>query len=197
VAESLSDDGLSTVQAFTLCGRDGPRRKPRICARFDEAHKERGLSYVIQIWEQPADLALPAGSDAVWQMLDGLVVRSPGPNPKYRALAHQLMALYPQAGAGVGHGAIWRDGHAHGDGEALVWRLGLCRGAWLEAVHAVVVSRANALGLHVADEQTGRLFLARRAVPVARHWTLVDETPTEPVPLEALPLHACGRSTGR
>ena len=157
------------------------------------------MSYVIQIWEQPADLALPAHPNAVWEMLDQLFARSPGPNPKYAELARQLMASFPENDDPDGEGQVWLDGRADGSGEQLVWNLRLCSGDQLAKVLAFAVSRAQALGLNVADEQADRLHLARieatmpppaqpshdRPSPVpAKKPALVDETPTEPVPFD-------------
>lgn len=155
------------------------------------------MSYVIQIWEQPADLALPANPKAVWPMLDLLFKRSPGPNPKYLELARQLMALYPAAGEPDGQGEVWLDGRADAGADDLVWNLGLCNSDRLDKVLTAVILRANALGLNVADEQMGRVFLARSAPPAARARALVDETPTEPAPLESLPARAYIRPMGR
>lgn len=155
------------------------------------------MSYVIQIWEQPADVALPAHPNAVWEMLDLLFTRSPGPNAKYVELARQLMALFPETDDPDGEGQVWLDGRADGSGAALVWNLGLCSCDQLDKVHAAVVTRANALGLHAADQQSGALHLARSATPPAaamapaapvappaRSPAHVDETPTEPVPFD-------------
>lgn len=157
------------------------------------------MSYVIQIWEQPADLALPAHPHAVWEMLDQLFARSPGPNPKYAELARQLMARFPENDDPEGEGQVWLDGRAGGGGAQLVWNLRLCSSDQLEKVLVLVVSRALALGLHVADEQAGRLHLAQMQStlpPVprpspdqpgpapAKTPALVDETPTEPVPFD-------------
>ena len=155
------------------------------------------MSYVIQIWEQPANLALPANSKAVWPMLDLLLTRSPGPNPKYIELARQLMAQYPDVRDPKGGAEVWLDGPADGSGVALVWNLGLSRCERLDEVRAVVIVRANALGLHVADEQTGKVFLAKPAASRAKTAALVDETPTEPAPLEPLPARAYIRPMGR
>ena len=155
------------------------------------------MSYVIQIWEQPADVALPANPKAVWPMLDQLLKRSPGLNPKYIELARQLMALYPAADEPAGQGEVWLDGRADGGGDDLVWNLGLCSGGQLDKILTAVVVRANALGLNVADEQMGRVFLARPAPPAARARAAVDETPTEPAPLESLPVRAYSRPFGR
>lgn len=157
------------------------------------------MSYVIQIWEQPADLALPAHPNAVWEMLDQLFVRSPGPNPKYAELARQLMTRFPENDDPEGEGQVWLDGRADGGGAQLVWNLSLCSGDQLGQVLAFVVSRAQGLGLNVADEQADRLHLARMQAamspvpqplpeqpdPVpAKKPALVDETPTEPVPFD-------------
>jgi len=155
------------------------------------------VSYVIQIWEQPADLALPPNPSAVWPMLDHLFMRAPGPNPKYIELARQLMAQFPDARDPDGEGGLWPDGRADGSGVALVWNLGLGRGDRLNEIRAVAVVRANALGLHVADEQTGQVFLAKPAASKAKPAALVDETPTEPAPLESLPIRAYSRPFGR
>jgi hypothetical protein len=154
------------------------------------------VSYVIQIWEQPADVTLPAHPGAVWEMLDQLFTRSPGPNPKYAELARQLMVQFPETDDPDGEGQVWLDGRADGSSAALVWSLGLCSCDQLDQVHAAIVTRANALGLHVADEQSGGLHLAPSVTPPAatpapaapllptRNPALVDETPTEPVPFD-------------
>ena len=123
------------------------------------------MSYVIHIWEQPEELALPANPNAVWPMLDRLSACAPGPNRKYIELARQLMAM-----------RLDIDG---ADGDELVWNLALRDGERL----ATVIVRANALGLHVADEQIGQVFLAKPAASMARGLALADETPTEPAPL--------------
>lgn len=172
-----------------------------------EERKQR-VSYVIQIWEQPADVALPAHPNAVWEMLGHLSHRSPGTNPRYVELARQLMARFPENDDPNGEGQVWLRGRADGEGTRLVWALGLCSCDQLDEVRATVVSLANALGLNAADEQSGRLHLVQRppvvsprtapgAAPQAapRVGAAVDETPTEPVPLMS---HAPSRlSLGR
>ena len=86
----------------------------RFCCAGWHDNEEGRVSYVIQIWEQPADVALPANPKAVWPMLDQLLKRSPGLNPKYIELARQLKPgelpsrakVAPWQGGGWTYGAV-------------------------------------------------------------------------------------------
>lgn len=118
------------------------------------------MSYVVNIWEQPAKLPLPDNAQAVWRMLDALRRQTPGQNPKFLELARHLMAVFPEEQDEDGEGGVWLEGVADGRTDKAVWNLGLYSGDRLDEVQAVLAARAVALGLNVADEQAGDLYLA-------------------------------------
>ena len=121
------------------------------------------MSYVVQIWEQPAGTPLPDSADSVWQMLARLRDGPRRRSERFAALGRRLQALYPESddtdADAADDGAVWLDGAA-GDGDEPVWNLGLYAGHRLDEVQARVAVQAMALGLNMADEQAGDLFLA-------------------------------------
>lgn len=126
------------------------------------------MSYVVRIWEQPAGVPLPGDAAQVWPMIDRLSRPVPTPNPRFLELARRLMALYPPSedSGDIGDDDVWLDGCADGDCGDAVWNLGLIGGDRLDEVQATVAAQATALGLNMADEQAGRLYLADgRVVP--------------------------------
>ncbi|MES2944702.1 MAG: hypothetical protein V4772_17690 [Pseudomonadota bacterium] len=118
------------------------------------------MSYVVNIWEQPARLSMPDKAETIWRMLDVLHRQVPGQNPKFLALARQLMAVFPEEQDEDGEGSVWLEGVADGRTDKAVWKLGLYSGERLDEVQAVLAARATALGLNVADEQAGDIYLA-------------------------------------
>lgn len=118
------------------------------------------MSYIINIWEQPDNLPIPKTESAVWQMLNQLYELPPRKNPKFQELARQLMSLYPEENGDEGDRSIWLELKADGDTDEPVWNLGLYSGDRLDEVQPVIAARATALGLNVADEQAGDLYLA-------------------------------------
>lgn len=118
------------------------------------------MSYVVNIWEQPARLPMPDNAQAIWRMLGALRRRVPGQNPKFLELARQLMVLFPEEQDGAASGRVWPQGALDGRTTSAVWNLGLHSGERLDEVKAVLAARATALGLNVSDEQAGDLYLA-------------------------------------
>jgi TPR repeat protein len=118
------------------------------------------LSYVVQIWEQPAGTPLPDRAESVWHMLARLRDGPRRRSERFAALGRRLQVLYPESDdADADDGAVWLDGAA-GDVDEPVWNLGLYAGDRLDEVQARVAVQAMALGLNMADEQAGDLFLA-------------------------------------
>lgn len=93
-------------------------------------------------------------------MLNQLYELPPRKNPKFQELARQLMSLYPEENGDEGDRSIWLELKADGDTDEPVWNLGLYSGDRLDEVQPVIAARATALGLNVADEQAGDLYLA-------------------------------------
>jgi TPR repeat protein len=118
------------------------------------------MSYVINIWEQPNNIPLPETEHAIWQMLGRLYEMPSRRNPKFQELARQLMSMYPEENGEEGDHSIWLECKADGDTDEPVWNLGLYSGERLDEVQAMVAAHATALGLNVADEQAGDLYLA-------------------------------------
>lgn len=119
------------------------------------------MSYVVNVWEQPPDLPLPADSAAIWQMLEGLRARRvSGPNPKHVELARQMNALFANTGDDDGDTDVWDGAPLNGHGDDLVWNIGIRSGERHGEAHSLLAMRAVALGLNVADEQADHLYLA-------------------------------------
>jgi TPR repeat protein len=118
------------------------------------------MSYIINIWEQPRNLPIPETETAIWQMLSQLYEMQPRQNPKFQELARQLMSIYPEESGDEGDRSVWLECKADGDTNEPVWNLGLYNGERLDEAQAMITALATGLGLNVADEQAGDLYLA-------------------------------------
>lgn len=122
------------------------------------------MSYDLRVWEPPAGQALPTSFEEALRNWFGLELLEPGPNPKFAALAAQMVA-YKDCGD-----APW-DGDPAKDAKSCrkaVWTFSLPAENRMKLLGAVV-KRANALGLTVLDDQVGLALVApNRVLPPER-----------------------------
>lgn len=140
------------------------------------------MSYVLRLWQQPADEPLPESVAAASDLLDRLLNNSPSQNPCFITLAQRLTARHPALGDVLAQGlpassCAWSDGPLDGKTESAVYAIGLNRSR-LEKVRPFVLEQAKALGLQAMDEQAGEVYLSSGQVlslPQAhRDWILRD-----------------------
>lgn len=122
------------------------------------------MSYVLRLWQQPADEPLPESVAAASDLLDRLLNNSPSQNPCFITLAQRLTARHPALGDVLAQGlpassCAWSDGPLDGKTESAVYAIGLNRSR-LEKVRPFVLEQAKALGLQVMDEQAGEVYLS-------------------------------------
>ena len=118
------------------------------------------MSYDLRIWQQPAGLPEPATLAQACEYYRVLNEKQAPVNPKFIALARQLMAHYPSQDSSNPDDDVWVGdliGQASNCDQAIfafslppVNRLGLLR---------LVADEATALGLTVFDDQIGMAFL--------------------------------------
>jgi TPR repeat protein len=119
------------------------------------------MGYVVQVWEQPPKLALPGSLDDAVRLLGLVRERPPIPNSQFTELGRRLTRRYPgYTGKGDENTCAWADGSVEDGSSDPVWNIGLASIDALDEVQAFVVVQANALGLHVMDEQAGEVHLA-------------------------------------
>jgi TPR repeat protein len=121
------------------------------------------MSYVVYIWEQPADLPIPDEIQAIDKMVTQLRKTAAGRNPKFDELAKQLAARYPVASGEAADDAneadVWLEG-LDVPGNNFVWNLALnSHSDKLDEVQAVIGALATDLGLNMEDEQGGDAYL--------------------------------------
>lgn len=126
------------------------------------------MSYVVQIWEQPAGEAVPTSVEESNQLLSRLHRERPGQNPKFILLAQRLTRRYPcilelDEDEVPQDRRAWSEGPLNGETDECVFNLGL-NGPMLDEVQPFVVVTARALGLNVADDQQGEVYLADGSV---------------------------------
>lgn len=117
------------------------------------------MSYDLRVWEPPAGRAIPVSFEEALRSWFELELLEPGPNPKFAALAAQMVAY--QGG-----------GDAPWTGDPVVDAKNCRKAVWTFALPAdnrmqllsVVVKLANALGLTVLDDQQGLALVAPHAV---------------------------------
>lgn len=138
------------------------------------------MSYVVGVWEQPANLPLPGEIRSATRLMDMLYRVSPGSNPKFRELAARLLARYPdfdslEAGEESDEAeCVWVDGSLSGNTEAAVWNLGIVSD-WLDEVLPFVIEAATGLGLNVFDGQAAQVNFADGTVITQYGWRLMAE----------------------
>lgn len=119
------------------------------------------MSCILQIWQQPAERALPASVDEAHGLVMSLQRRIPEDNTRYIALAERLTRVLPEypgqedEGSGVCAGS---DAPLDGMTLRAVFTLVLTA-AKVEHSRALVLNEAMALGLCVLDEQAAELWL--------------------------------------
>ncbi len=123
------------------------------------------MSYDLRVWEHPAGQAIPASFEAVLRSWFELELLEPGPNPKFAALAAQMVAYQ-----GCGDAPWVGDPIAEANRcRKAVWTFQLPAGDNRMQLLCAVVQRANALGLTVLDDQQGLALLAPdRVLPPER-----------------------------
>lgn len=119
------------------------------------------MSCILQIWQQPAERALPASVDEAHALVMSLQRRLPVDNARYIALAERLTRVLPEypgqedEGSGECAGSdAPLDGMTLRAVFTLVWTA-----AMVEHSRALVLNEAIALGLCVLDEQAAELWL--------------------------------------
>lgn len=148
------------------------------------------MSYDLRVWEPPAGQATPASFEAALRSWFELELLEPGPNPKFAALAAQMVAY-----KGCGDAPWVGDPIADANNcRKAVWTFQLPADNRMQLLCAVV-QRANALGLTVLDDQQGLALLApNRVLPPERAgiWKeamqVLEEAPRDaaaPVPTPA------------
>ena len=119
------------------------------------------MSCILQIWQQPAERALPASVDEAHALVMSLQRRLPVDNTRYIALAERLTRVLPDYSGQEDEGSGECAGSdAPLDGMTLraVFTLVLTA-AMVEHSRALVLDEALALGLCVLDEQAAELWL--------------------------------------
>jgi hypothetical protein len=120
------------------------------------------MSYVIQLWEQPANLPLPTTVAEADAMLDTLDAKSPGQNPKFIAFAKRITKRFPCVTSPEcedleSYELAWTDGPLDGITQGAVYSIGLSS-ARLDDVRPFVLYVAQAEGLCVGDDQAGEFY---------------------------------------
>ncbi len=121
------------------------------------------MSFVVQVWELPADAAVPTSLRDALRLVDALRAHAV-PNPKFIEFARRLTARYPcitspESDELDESELAWSDGPLDGECDSAVYAIGLASGR-LDEVHPFVIATARALGLNTMDEQSGACFLA-------------------------------------
>src|SRR5688572_17323250 len=119
------------------------------------------MSYVITIWEQPADAELAADITVVAAAVATARKASNQAPANFRELAKRLMSRYPGAGLGTVADSVWSGGGAVVPNNLAVWDLALNEESdKLEEVLAIIAAWATDLGLNVYDKEASEAYLA-------------------------------------
>lgn len=124
------------------------------------------MGYLLRIWENAANLALPQTVDEAEARLLALRDVRTEQNPKFIELAQRLVQQFPYPNEdgddddeATSDKMAWSDWPLDGETDnEPVWNLGV-NTYLLETVRAAVMQEANALGLCVMDEQAGEVYL--------------------------------------
>lgn len=130
------------------------------------------MTYVLQVWQQPADLPLPADPGSADALLLALQERPLDAPSRFAELAQRLTRRYPclcspEARRLPEERLAWSDGPLDGVLDTAVYGIGL-NAQMVDEVRPFVVRTALALGLNVADDQEGRYYLRDRRILSAR-----------------------------
>ncbi len=117
------------------------------------------MSYVVQIWAQPEGQALPEQARAIWAGLSELRHQACADEPRFVQLAQGMLKLYPELADEDASDDFWIDDLQHRP-DTCVWPMGLYCGERHGVVRRHLIKHALKLGLNVADEQSGELFLS-------------------------------------
>lgn len=124
------------------------------------------MSYILYIWENTPPHTLPETIAGAARCVGELRQTKPGVNPKFVALAENLMAWYPalyDLPAGEdgepSDEYAWTDGRINGHTEESVLNLGLSTSK-VDEVRPFVVQEVVKQGLCVIDPQAGEAFLS-------------------------------------
>ena len=123
----------------------------------------RGMSYVVRVWEKPVDWPMPADFDEALAQLDRLDALPEAPSAKLTLFGQRLQArfpYYPDSHAPP----TWHDEPIDRGATGPVWNIGIAERDRLDEVQAVLVTEAVAMGLNVLDEQAGEMHLGNGAV---------------------------------
>lgn len=126
------------------------------------------MSYVLQVWQQPASLPLPGDPLGAAALVDALQERALDAPSRFRELAARLTRRYPCQCSPEGQGLppqalAWSEGPLDGELDTAVYGIGL-NSDMAEQVQPFVVRTALSLGLNVADDQQGRYYLRDRRI---------------------------------
>jgi len=114
------------------------------------------MSYVVQVWEQPAGAPLPRGFDEADELLSRLHRLPEVASAKMSLLAQRLARRFPGQDD---DDCVWTDGPMPEVAQGPVWNIGIVTGDRMDDVQVVLVSEAVKLGLNVYDMQAGELHL--------------------------------------
>lgn len=126
------------------------------------------MSYVLQIWKQPAGLSTPDSVEAVARQLDELHANASGGDERFIKLVQVLTGHFPcicseEAQQIPESDWAWTDGPLDGRTSSAVYNIGLASGR-LKEVTRCVVTESRQLGLNVFDEQAAIVYLADGSV---------------------------------
>ncbi|MDO5691689.1 MAG: hypothetical protein Q4G70_04300 [Pseudomonadota bacterium] len=155
------------------------------------------MSYVLQIWSQPADEPPPTTVAEA----DALVVRlsktpQPQDHPLFLQLAQRLTQRYPclttldEEDEESEDATVWSDGPLDGRTACALYGLGV-QTTHLHRAVPFVVATARALGLNVYDMQAGEAHLANGSVLHLRHRAPIDWEAQEQ---ESEDIETCGEA---
>lgn len=125
------------------------------------------MSFVIHIWKQPEDLAVPTTPFESQKIIDTLFKRRDPVPPEFAVLSKRLISLHPwmdeddeNAVAPHQYKDVFIDGW-EGETEDAVWNMGIYGDdPAFTAIYYAIVYDAVSCGLNVSDPQNGLDFLA-------------------------------------
>ncbi|WP_211465956.1 tetratricopeptide repeat protein, partial [Collimonas silvisoli] len=122
------------------------------------------MSYVLQIWDQPTEIALPTNVEEALSLVDKLLNSTAPQNPIYLSFAQRLTARYPcicspETKALPKKEWVWGDGPLDGVTTDGAYGISI-KSALVNKVKPFVLIEAAALGLNVLDEQSGEVHLS-------------------------------------
>ncbi len=122
------------------------------------------MSYVVMIWEQPENQALPETAEQAWEMVRALQ-ESEETSQKLEDWAKDVResgfcpcVMCQETGKGEGYDCAWLEGPPRAGG-SLVCNQGIGLSATEANPMILLVEKAQAHGLHVLDPQSGQMYL--------------------------------------